>query len=125
MNIYQEKLLEHYHEPHNYGKLNDASVNALVENVSCGDAITIYLKIGPDAKVQKVGFEGEGCAVAIASASLLTDHIKGRKIEELEKLKLEDIIKLLGIEVTLSRLRCAGLGLDALKKATGNFLDHK
>jgi nitrogen fixation NifU-like protein len=125
MNIYQEKLLEHYHNPHNYGKLIDAKHSALVENVNCGDAIEIFVNIDNNRRIQQVGFEGEGCAVAIASVSLLTDHVKGKTVDEVQKMNLADVIKLLEIEVSLSRLRCAGLGLDALKKATGNFLDRK
>jgi nitrogen fixation NifU-like protein len=72
--------------------------------------------IDKSGKVVEIAFSGEGCAISMASASMLTEFVKGKSIEELKILTPEDIIKLLGIEITASRLKCALLPLEALKK---------
>lgn len=123
MNIYQERLLEHYNDPKNYGDPKDLEVKYLSENLSCGDSIELGFNI-VDKKIDKILFKGEGCSVAIASASVLTEHVKGMEIEKILKMSLDDVVGLLGIELTLSRLKCAGLGLDALKKGIGEYLDQ-
>lgn len=116
MDIYQQELIDHYQNPRNYGRLIDADVIMELENISCGDKISLFIKL-KSGKIEKISFEGEGCAVAIASASILTEYSIGKKIKSLEKLSLEDFVKVLKVELTLSRLKCAGLSLETLKKA--------
>jgi nitrogen fixation NifU-like protein len=123
MNIYQEKLLDHYHDPRNYGKLENFKAQALMENRSCGDAITMYIDVAKNC-ISKISFEGEGCSVAIATASMLTEYALGKQLDDISKLDMEADLKLLGIELTLSRLRCAGVALDSLKVAVANYLDQ-
>lgn len=116
MDIYREKLLENYNNPQNYGKEIAANAIMELENVSCGDVIKVKLLI-EDKKVKDVSFEGEGCAIAIASTSILTQHIKGKSIEEIKKIDLDELMKLMGVQLTMSRLKCANLGLEAVKGA--------
>ncbi len=116
MDIYRQELIDHYQNPRNYGRLIDADVIMELENISCGDKISLFVKL-KSGKIEKISFEGEGCAVAIASASILTEYSIGKKIKSLEKLSLEDFVKVLKVELTLSRLKCAGLSLETLKKA--------
>lgn len=123
MNIYQEKLLDHYHDPRNYGKLENFKAQAMMENRSCGDAITMYIDV-EESSINRISFEGEGCSVAIATASMLTEYAQGKSLEDISKLNMEDVTKLLGIELTLSRLRCAGVALDSLKRAVAKYLDQ-
>ena len=85
-------------------------------NPLCGDRITLMLGIR-DGVVAEVGFTGRGCAISQASASLLTDEIKGKPLDEVAKLNTQDLLDLLGIEISPARLKCALLSLDTLEHA--------
>ena len=115
MNIYQEKLLDHYNNPKNFGELVAPDVAIELENVSCGDSIKMQL-IVKEGIIEDIKFSGEGCAVAIGSASMLTEYVKGKKLKELANFTLDDLIDLLGIELTISRIKCASLSLETLNK---------
>lgn len=117
MNIYREQLLDHYNNPRNFGEMPDADHTVELENQNCGDRIKIYAKI-TDGKIAKLSFDGEGCAIAIASASILTEHFSGHTLDELKNFDLLDLQRLLQVELTVSRLKCANLSLEALKKAS-------
>lgn len=116
MDIYREKLLDHYQHPRNMHELSGADAELELENVSCGDRIKVYLKLDKDT-ISDVAFTGEGCAIAVASASLLSEYIKGMKFEQFAKINLKKLMQLLGVELTPTRTRCAYLCLEAMKKA--------
>lgn len=116
MNIYAEEIISHYEHPHNKGKIPNASVDFHEYNPTCGDDITVYLDI-KDGKIRDVKFEGTGCAISMASASMLTDDIKGKSVAEVEKLGFKDLVDLIGIDPGPGRLKCATLSLKAIKKA--------
>lgn len=116
MDIYREKLLDNYNNPQNYGDLADATHECTLENLSCGDSITMRLLI-EDEKIKDIKFEGEGCAVAIASASILTDYLKDKPISEVKQMNMDDLLELLGVQLTISRMKCAALSLETTKKA--------
>lgn len=118
MDIYREKLLDNYNNPQNYGELADATHKKQLENLSCGDSITMQL-IVQDEVIKDIKFEGEGCAVAIASASILTQELKGKTIEEVNSMDMDNLLGLLGVTLTASRMKCAALSLEATKKALG------
>ena len=113
--------MDNYKNPQNFGDLLDANAIIVLENTNCGDKVKIQLKIENEV-ISDVKFDGEGCAVSIASASILTEHIKGKKVSEVEEMRLEDLLKLIGVQLTVSRLKCANLGLEATKKAIS---EHK
>lgn len=115
MSLYGDIILDHYHSPRNFGTLQDATKRTETLNPSCGDKINMEIT-DKNGKVKEIAFSGEGCAISMASASMITEYAKGKSLEELKKLAPEDIIKLLGIEITVSRLKCALLPLEALKK---------
>jgi nitrogen fixation NifU-like protein len=116
-NIYMENILDHNKHPHNAGRLEDASRRARELNPSCGDAIELFLKLDACDRVADVKFDGKGCAVSMASASLLTDRIKGRPLAEVLAISERDILELLGIDVGPMRMKCAMLSLRTLKTA--------
>ena len=116
MTIYQEIILDHYHNPHNYGDLDDPQADVSVSNSSCGDKIRLTLKVEKDV-ITDVAFSAVGCAISMASASLLTDHVNHTSVTEVKKIKKEELLALIGIELSPSRLRCALLPLEALSKA--------
>ncbi|MBI2617256.1 SUF system NifU family Fe-S cluster assembly protein [Candidatus Gottesmanbacteria bacterium] len=118
-NLYRDNILDHYKNPRNFGILSDPSVISEEENPSCGDRIKIQIRIKelPGKKmIEDIRFSGEGCAISIASASLLTDFVKGKTKEEVLTLKTEDILKLLGTVLTPARIKCATLPLEVVHK---------
>ncbi len=116
MNIYQQQILDNYHNPVNFGKPSKHTSSSKKQNLSCGDEIEVYLTI-EDGKISSMNFEGEGCAICIASASLLSQYLPGKKIDEIKSMGIEEIKKILGIELTPSRNKCALLSLEAVKSA--------
>ena len=115
--MYQENILDHYKNPRNFGKIENASVHHHEYNPLCGDEIDIYLIIDQNKKIIDIKFSGKGCAISQASASMLSEEIKGKKIDELKKLTKEDILNMLGIPISPVRLKCALLSLDTLKNS--------
>lgn len=114
--LYRDYILEHYRRPHNFGVLEQPTATYEGANPLCGDRITMMLGIR-DGVVAEVGFTGRGCAISQASASLLTDEIKGKPVDEVAKLSTQDLLDLLGIEISPARLKCALLSLDTLEHA--------
>jgi nitrogen fixation NifU-like protein len=114
--LYRDYILEHYRRPHNFGVIEAPTASHEGANPLCGDRITMQLAVA-DGKVERVGFTGRGCAISQASASLLTDEIKGKPLAELEKLATDDVLDLLGIEISPARLKCATLSLETLRHA--------
>ena len=117
--LYRDEILEHYREPHNFGTLDAPDAAYEGHNPLCGDRITIMLAIDDAGTVSEVAFSGRGCAISQASASMLTDEIKGRPVSQVEAMTNQDILDLLGIEISPARLKCALLSLDTLQHALG------
>lgn len=112
--LYRENILDHYHYPRNKGHLDHPDIVYHDHNPFCGDEITLELKIR-DGRVVEAAFDGRGCAISQASASMMTEEIIGKTLEELRGWTKEDILDLLGIEIGPVRLKCALLPLKALK----------
>lgn len=124
MDLYREQILDHYKNPRNFGKIKEKSKSTHGENPSCGDSITIGITI-KNNRIDDIKFSGEGCAISIASASMLTEHVKGKKITEIANINFDDIEKLLGIKIAPARKRCAMLPLTVLKKLVLKELKEK
>ena len=114
-NLYREHILDHYGNPRNQGTLESPDVTCEWDNPLCGDVVRIDLNL-EDGRVSEVRFSGEGCVISMASASMLTEAIKGKTIAEMEALQDEDIFEMLGVELPPSRVRCALLPLRVLHK---------
>ena len=123
IDIYAEEIVSHYEHPHNKGELADASVSQHNYNPVCGDEMTMYLMI-KDGAVSDVKFKGVGCAISMATASMLTDFIKGKSLKEIEGMGVNTIIGLIGIDPGPARLKCATLSLRTLKEAVFVY-EHK
>lgn len=122
MDIYREQILDHYKNPRNFGHLDKPDVVVEEGNVTCGDKIVIEIKVKSyKSKVKSVigeiAFSGEGCAISQASASMLTEKVKGMTKVQILKLTSKDIINMLGTTLTPSRTKCALLSLEVLQKA--------
>ena len=114
--LYRDYILEHYRRPHNFGVLEDATTSHEGANPLCGDRITLQLRV-KDGAIDAVAFTGRGCAISQASASLLTDEIKGKPVETAASITSSDVLDLLGIEISPARMKCALLSLDTLQRA--------
>ncbi len=114
---YQAQILEHYKHPHNRGLLEPATHRAREANPLCGDDITIMLRVDGSNRIEEVRFDGEGCAISMASASLLTDAVKGKSLEEASGLERTALLQHLGVPLSAVREQCAVLPLRALRSA--------
>jgi nitrogen fixation NifU-like protein len=116
--LYTEFIIELYKNPLNYGEMEDADRKAEVYNPTCGDSLTLYLKV-KEGVIEEARFTGKGCAISQASASLFTDYLKGKSLEDISGMTREDVLSLIKIDLSKNptRIRCALLPLDALKKA--------
>ncbi|MGI8631923.1 MAG: Fe-S cluster assembly sulfur transfer protein SufU [Solirubrobacterales bacterium] len=115
--FYRDQILEHYKSPQNYGTLDDPDLEFSDTNPLCGDAITVQFIVDEDNRVTEVAFSGQGCAISQASASLLTDELRGKSTEELLKLDRDAVLELLGIDISATRMKCALLSLKCVKGA--------
>ena len=115
--LYRDEILEHYRRPHNFGTLEHPDLSYEGANPLCGDRMTLMLDLDEGGTVTDVAFTGRGCAISQASASLLTDTLRGRTTTELGRLAKDDVLELLGIEISPARLKCALLSLDTLQRA--------
>ena len=114
--LYRDYILEHYRHPHNFGILEAPTASYEGSNPLCGDRITMMLGISAGV-VREVAFTGRGCAISQASASLLTDEIKGKTVQEVEKITPDDLLDLIGVEISPARLKCELLSLDTVAHA--------
>ena len=112
--LYRDYILEHYRQPHNFRVLEAPSATYEGANPLCGDRITMQLGV-KDGVVEQVGFTGRGCAISQASASLLTDEIKGKPVADVAEFAATDLLDLLGIDISPARLKCAMLSFDSLQ----------
>ena len=115
--LYKEHILDHYRNPRNKGALRHFDIKQESVNPSCGDTLVLYVLFDDSGRVKESAFEGSGCAISQAGASLLTEKIKGKSLDELKKLAKEDILEMLGIPLSPVRLKCALLSLDTFKNA--------
>ena len=126
MDLYREELLEHWRNPQNFGEMKGADLVVEQVNPLCGDEVTFYFKLSKKQKakskkiIEDVRFSGSGCAISIASASILSEKIKGKKISTLSKITGEDVLKLVGGSVSPARLKCAFLALEAVRRIVTN-----
>jgi nitrogen fixation protein NifU and related proteins len=107
-------LLDHYRHPHNHGPLPEADVQHSEGNPSCGDQLEIALKT-QDGRIQDIKFQGKGCIISQAAASILTDMVKGEPLERVKELTKDEMLENIGIPIGPMRLKCALLALKVLK----------
>lgn len=122
--MYQERILEHYRKPRNFGHLEHATASGTEANPLCGDNITMELILDAShEKVEDVRFSGEGCAISVASASLLSQEVKGKSVKSVAALSQTDVEKMVGVPLSPVRIKCALTSLMALNRALGSTRD--
>ena len=112
--MYREYILDHYKNPRNFGRLEGADISHEENNPLCGDVVGMDFRVTDDV-IEDVRFHGRGCAISQASASLLTERLKGMSLADARKIDKDDVLEELGIEISPARLKCALLSLKVLK----------
>ena len=115
MDIYREQIIDLYEHPLNYGDVEDADFSYEEDNPLCGDVIRIEVKLDENGRVGQVSWSGDGCAISQASASLLTEEIKGMTLAEVKAFDKETLLELIGVPLSMARVKCALLSLKVLK----------
>jgi len=115
LDMYAEEILDHYRNPKNFGKLEKPDVTVRELNPLCGDQYEFQVKIS-NGRIEDVKFNGDGCAISTASASMLSEFIKGKKISDVKRMSQKDLMGILKIEVSPARIKCAMLAFDIVKK---------
>ncbi|MEM4638108.1 MAG: SUF system NifU family Fe-S cluster assembly protein [Candidatus Woesearchaeota archaeon] len=125
--LYRENLIDHYKNPKNFGEIKNPDIYKHDSNPLCGDEIEIFVKLDKNKeKINEIKFKGKGCVICMASASILMEELSNKKIKDVQKMQKEEMEKLLGINLTPSRIKCMMLPLKALQKGIidyeSNFL---
>ena len=120
--VYSEIILDYYRHPRNKGTLEHAQISAKDSNPLCGDIIEMQLELDKNNSVRDVRFNGQGCAISQASASMLTELVKGKTIDDVRKISKEEILSLIGGQLSAVRLKCALLSLKVLKTGVYSYL---
>ncbi len=114
-NLYREQLLDLYENPLNYGELDPHSFSYQEDNPLCGDEVRIDVMLGEDGRIADIKWSGDGCAVSQAAASLLTEEAKGMTLDEVKPIDKQTLLDLVGMPLTMMRVKCALLSLKVLK----------
>jgi len=121
---YSQKILDLFRNPKNLGKMEDATVSAVAGNPACGDMITFYLKINDQEIIEKASFESYGCAANIATSSIVTEKIKGMKLEEAWKITWKSVAEEVG-GLPAVKFHCGILAVGALRRAIRAYYKNK
>jgi nitrogen fixation NifU-like protein len=114
---YIEFLLDHYENPRNRHRMEDADVQLGGGNPGCGDLITMYLKVDDDDRISEASFIGEGCTISQAGGSIIAEMIEGMTLDEVKELGTDTMKEEMGEDVVKSRVRCATLALGTVQAA--------
>jgi nitrogen fixation NifU-like protein len=108
--MYRQQILDHYKNPRNYGEIEDPTFTHVGENPMCGDTIEMDVVLDDEEEtIEKVAFRGDGCAISQASASMLSEKLSGMSVDELEELNRDDVVDMLGVDISPMRIKCAVL----------------
>ncbi len=120
--VYSEIILDYYRHPRNKGMLDHPHIKAKDSNPLCGDIIEMQLELDGNDSVKDVRFNGQGCAISQASASMLTELVKGKTLNDVRNISKEEILSLIGGQLSAVRLKCALLSLKVLKTGVYTYL---
>ena len=120
--VYSEIILDYYRHPRNKGRLAHPQIRAKDSNPLCGDIVEMQLELDKNGTVKDVKFDGQGCAISQASASMLTEIVKDKKLDDVRNISKEEILSLIGGQLSAVRLKCALLSLKVLKTGVYDYL---
>jgi nitrogen fixation NifU-like protein len=117
--LYREEILDHYYSSPHRGRLECPDRVCDLDNPLCGDQIHLELRVDKGGRIAQVRFDGHGCVISQAATSLLADRVEGATLEEARQITPADVVKLLGVPLSPTRMKCGLLGWKALQKAVG------
>jgi nitrogen fixation NifU-like protein len=117
LDMYQERIMEHYENPYHRGTLEAPTLECHNHNPLCGDEVRIQARVDDQGRVAEAYFEGEGCVISLAAASLLMEAVEGKSLAAVKGMSRQEMLDLLGIRLTTMRVKCAMLPLRTLEKA--------
>src|SRR6056297_3609082 len=124
--MYRQQILDHYKNPRNYGELEDPTFTHVGENPMCGDEIRMDVKLDDDEEtIKQVAFSGDGCAISQASASMLSKELRGKTVDELLEMDRDDVIDMLGVDISPMRVKCAVLAEKVAQDGAEIYLGEK
>ncbi len=114
--FYRENLLDHYHNPENFGNLENPDIEIEMDNPTCGDMVHMTARLDEQGRIAEVMFEGHGCVISMASSSMFTEEIIGKTPAEIVEMGLGEIQEMMGgMKLSMGRVKCALLPLNAIK----------
>jgi len=116
MDLYQQKIMDHYLHPKHQGKLVRADKKFIGQNISCGDKVDFQVKLDNRGKVKQVAWQGSGCTISQAAASILADFMVGKNIKQVQNINPDDFMQDLEVELSPARRKCALLPLYTVKE---------
>ncbi|WP_435334490.1 Fe-S cluster assembly sulfur transfer protein SufU [Haloarchaeobius sp. TZWWS8] len=124
--MYRQQILDHYKNPRNYGEMKDPTFTHVGENPMCGDEIRMDVKLDEDEEtIEAVAFRGDGCAISQASASMLSSKLRGKTLDELAEMDRDDVVDMLGVEISPMRIKCAVLAEKVAQDGAEIYLGEK
>jgi nitrogen fixation NifU-like protein len=119
---YIENILDHHDNPRNRRTLDGADIEASGGNPGCGDIVVMFATVDAEGRITDASFQGEGCTISQAAASMLTEDLVGRTLDDVRGMSYEDVIEEMGREVVSTRTRCATLALTIMKSASDRYI---
>ena len=124
--MYRQQILDHYQNPRNYGEIEDPTFTHVGENPMCGDTIEMDVVLDDDEEtIEGVAFRGDGCAISQAAASMLSEKLHGLALDELREMDRDDIIDMLGVDISPMRVKCAVLAEKVAQDGAEIYLGEK
>ncbi len=118
---YIETLLDHYENPRNRRAIDNAQIDYSGGNPGCGDIVHMFASVDEHRRITDVAFEGEGCTISQAAASIITEMVQGKTLDELDEMNYQTLVEELGSEVVAPRIKCAVLALGTLKAGANDY----
>jgi nitrogen fixation NifU-like protein len=124
--MYRQQILDHYKNPRNYGEIEDPTFTHIGENPMCGDEIRMDVVLDEgEETIEQVAFQGDGCAISQASASMLSQELAGMAVEDLKSMDRDDITEMLGVDISPMRVKCAVLAEKVAQDGTEIYFGEK
>ena len=124
--MYRQQILDHYKNPRNYGEIEDPTFSHVGENPMCGDTIQMDVVLDDEEeRIEHVAFQGDGCAISQASASMLSEKLQGVAIDDLQEMDRDDIIDMLGVDISPMRVKCAVLAEKVAQDGADIYFGEK
>lgn len=122
--MYRQQILDHYRNPRNAGELEDPTFTHVGENPMCGDTIQMDVVLDDEETITNVAFRGDGCAISQASASMLSEKLHGMTVDELRELDRDDVVDMLGVDISPMRVKCAVLAEKVAQDGADIYFDE-